>query len=72
MPNIKALILPVSEKKNFEVGFLCSNVPTCDPRGGTSFDPTSIICTNMVQVHKEMLKTKYQSSTPSSFRGEEF
>ena len=30
-PNIKALIFPVSEKKNFEVGFLCSYVPTCDP-----------------------------------------
>ena len=34
LPNIKALILPVSEKKNFEVGFLCSYVPTCDPRVG--------------------------------------
>ena len=26
-------------KKNFEVGFLCSYVPTCDPRDGASFDP---------------------------------
>ena len=31
--------LPVSEKKNFEVGLLCSYVPTCDPRSGASFDP---------------------------------
>ena len=64
-PNIKALILPVTEKKNFEVGFLCSYVPTCDPRGEASFDP-------MVDVHREMLKSKYQSSIPSSFRGKEF
>ena len=26
----------------------------------------------LVKVHKEMLNTKYQSSNPSSFRGEEF
>ena len=52
--------------------FLCSYVPTCDPRGEASFDPTSIICTNLVDVHREMLKTKYQSSIPSSFRGKEF
>ena len=42
------------------------------PRGGASFDPTSIIWINLVEVHKEMLKTKYQSSTPYSFRGKEF
>ena len=39
MLNIKALILPVSEKKNFEVGFLCSYVPTCDPHGRGQFWP---------------------------------
>ena len=33
MPNTKALDLPVSEKKNFEVGLLWSYVPTCDPKG---------------------------------------
>ena len=32
----KLWILPVSEKKNFEVGFLCSYVPTCDPLGGAN------------------------------------
>ena len=26
-------------EKNFEVGFLCSYVPTCDPRGEASLDP---------------------------------
>ena len=31
MTNIKALDLPVSEKKNFENGLLCSYVPTYDP-----------------------------------------
>ena len=72
IPNIYALSVPVSEKKNFEVGFLCSYVPTCDPQGGASFDPLNIIWTNLVEVHKGMLKTKYQSSTPSSFRVEEF
>ena len=70
-PNIEALILPVSEKKNFEVGYLCSYVPICDPPGEASFDPTSI-WTNLVDVHRDMLKTKYQSSIPSSFRGKEF
>ena len=40
--NIKAVILQVSEK-NFEVGFLCSYVSTCDPWGRASFDPTNII-----------------------------
>ena len=41
--NIKSLHLPVSEKKNFEDWLLCSYVPTCDPRGGASFDPRGII-----------------------------
>ena len=40
--NIKGQCLPVSEKENFEVGLLCSYVPSCDPRGGASFDPRGI------------------------------
>ena len=68
----QALILAVSEKKNFEVGFLCSYVPTCDPMGGASFDPMCIIWTNLVEVHKEMLNTKYQSSTPFSSEEQNF
>ena len=36
MLNIKALILPVSEKKKFEIGFLCSYVSTYDPWGGAT------------------------------------
>ena len=68
--NIKAPCLPVSERKIFEVGLLCSYVPSCEPRGGANFDPKGIICTNLVKVHKEMLQTKYQSSKPSSFREE--
>ena len=43
-------------------------VPTCAPLGRASFDPRGIIWTNLVEVHKQMLHTKYQSSTPSSFR----
>ena len=42
IPNIKALGLPLSEK-NYEIFFLCSYVPTCDPRGRPSFDPRGII-----------------------------
>ena len=62
----------VSERKNFEVGLLCSHVPSCDPRGGANIDPRGIIWTNLVEVQKKMLHTKYQSSAPSSFRVEEF
>ena len=72
IPNVKAPCLPVSERKNFEVGLLCSYVPSCDLQGRANFDPRAIIWTNMVEVHKEMLHTKYQSPTPSSFREEEF
>ena len=64
MPNIKALFVPVSDKKNFEVGPF---VPTCDPRGGASFNPKGII-----DVHKEMLYTKYESCRPSRTREEDF
>ena len=38
-----SLSLPVSEKKNFEVGLLCSYAPTCDPQDGVSFDPKGIM-----------------------------
>ena len=71
MPNIKALHLLVAEKKNFEDGLLCSYVPTCDPWGGASFDPTSIIWTNLVEVHYKMLYTKYQSSSPYDLEQED-
>ena len=36
--NIKALCLPVSEKKNLEVFLFCSYVPICDPWDSASFD----------------------------------
>ena len=39
IPNIKALSLSVSEKKNFEVTLLYSYAPNCDLWGGASFDP---------------------------------
>ena len=39
----KSLPLPVSEKKNFEVGLLCPYVPACDPQVGVSFDPKGIM-----------------------------
>ena len=69
---MKALSFPVSEKKNFKVCLLCSHVQNCDPWAEASFDPRGIICTKFIEVNKEMLHTKHQSSTPSSFREEEF
>ena len=65
---MKALSLPVSEKKNFEIFFLSSYVPNCDLWGGASFDPGGMVWINLVEVHKEMLYTKYESYTASSFR----
>ena len=67
MPNIKALSLPI-----LKMGFLGSYVPTCDPQGGASFDPWRIIWIPLVEVHKDMRYTKYESSMPSSFTEEEF
>ena len=69
--NIKALGLPLSEKKNSEICLFCSYARICEPHGRTSPDPRGIILTNLVEVHKEMLHTKYQGSRPSSFRVEE-
>ena len=57
----------VEELWNFRSLFLCS---TYDPQGGASFDPRGILWTNLVEVHKEMLHTKYQISTPSIFKEE--
>ena len=54
---------------NFHSLFLCL---TYDPQGGGSFDPRGISRTNLVEVHKEMLHTKYRISTPSSIREETF
>ena len=69
---MKDLGLQVSDKKNFEVCLLCSNIQNCDPWGRTSFDPRGIIGSKLVEVHKEMLFTKYESSRLSSLREEEF
>ena len=73
MPHTKYQISTPSRfrEKKTEDGLLCSYIPTCDPQGGASFDPRGIIWTNLVEVFKEMLYTKYQSSRPFSF-GEEF
>ena len=59
----------VEELWNFHSLFLCS---TYDLYGGSSFDPMGILWTNLLEVHKEMPHTKYQISTPSSFREEKF
>ena len=63
-------MLSVKEKKNFEVGFLCSYVPTCDqlvtPGVGPVLTPRASYKQNLAEIHKEILNTKYQSSMPSS------
>ena len=41
--NIKALGLPLSEKKNSEICLLCSYARTCEPHGRTSPDPRGIV-----------------------------
>ena len=51
-----------------EYDLLCSYVGTCDSQSVDSFNPMVIMCPNLVKVYKETLHTKYQSSTPSSFR----
>ena len=48
-----------------------SYVRTCGPRGWVSFNQSSILGTNLVEVHSKMLHTKYQSSTPSRLREKE-
>ena len=68
---IKALGLPLSEKKNSEISLSCSYDRTCQPHGRTSPNPRGIVWTNLVEVPKEMLLTKYQGSRPSNFRVEE-
>ena len=55
-----------------EFYLLCSHVQIRDPQDGASFDPRDIIWIQLGEVHKEMLHTENQSSTPFSFRGEEF
>ena len=39
---------------------------------GVIFGPMGIIQTTLVEVHKVMLHTKYQSSRPYGFRQEDF
>ena len=68
---MKALCLPVSEKKNFEVYLLRSYVQNSDPGAGQVLTPGASYV-NLVEFHKEMLHTEYQSSTYSSFREKEF
>ena len=63
---------PESFSPQMNSTFSITIVQTCDPRGGTSFDPRSFIWIELIKVHKAMLHTKNQSSRPSRFREEEF
>ena len=71
IPNIKALGLVVSDKKN-PVSPYISLYKACDPWGGVNFGFRGIILTNLLMVHKVMLHTKYQRSRPYGFRQEDF
>ena len=55
--------------------FLCfpyiSRFKICDPRGGIEYDPRSTTLSNLVEVRKMMLHTKYQGSKPGGFRQED-
>ena len=44
----------------------------CDPIGRVIFGPRGIMETNLVEVHKVMLHTKYQSYRPYGFRQDFF
>ena len=68
---MEALDHPVSEMKNFESWSSLALVLTFDPLGRACFDPHGHHMNNLVEVHQEMLHTKYQSSRPSSFKKEE-
>ena len=59
-------------RRFLKFSFFVAMFQTCDPWGGANFDPRGIICTNLVEVHYEMLHTKYQSFAPSGFREEDF
>ena len=72
MPNIKALDLPVSEMKNFEVGLPWSLFQLVTPGAGPVFDSRGIIQTNLKEVYKEMPHTKYQCSRTYSSRKKNF
>ena len=70
--NIKALGFVVSEKKIFTCFPYIKLYKTCDPRGGTIFDPRDIIWNKLVEVYLVMLNTKYQGSRLCGFRQEDF
>ena len=55
-------------RKIFHVAPFISLCKTRDPRGRAIFGNRAIILTNLVEVHKVMLHTKYKNSRPYGFR----
>ena len=45
---------------------------TSDPWGQAIFDPRTIIWTNLVEIYKIKLRTKYKRPRPFIFRQEDF
>ena len=56
-----------SGEEDFEVYFIFEPKT---PRRRAILDPRATIRTNLVEVHKEMLHTKYQGPRPNGFRGD--
>ena len=58
-------------RKIFHVSPYISLCKGFDSRGAIIFGPRGIVYTNLLEVHKVMLHTKYQSSRPYGFRQED-
>ena len=69
---MKALGLVVSEKKIFLCFSHCISMGDNDPRGGAIFDPRGMVGRIYKEDHYTLLHTKYESSGPSGFGGEDF
>ena len=68
----KVLGLKVSDKKIFFIFSLNKPMLNMWPPGRSHIGPRGIIWTNLVEVHKVMLHTKYQGPRPYVFRQENF
>ena len=71
IPNIKAVEIPLSEKKNLKFVFFVPMLQFVTARAGPVLTLGASYEQNLVEVHKVMLHTKCQSSRPYSFREEE-
>ena len=66
----KLYAIQFQRRRILKMNFFVPVFRIVSPRGWASFEPRGIIWTNLVEVHKEKLYSKYKSSRPSSFREE--